>query len=100
MNNLTVERTEARAEKSAVWRLINQETGNFLDVVFDKGLEKAMKVHRNFSFNRFESEQINELQKLVAKISDNYQLILNQDVIGLDYLPLSADNAVTYLEKE
>lgn len=100
MNELVVERTEARAEKNTVWRLANKKTGHFLDVIFDKGLEEKMKIHRNFSFNRFESEQLNELQKLARKINDNYQLVLDQDVIGLNFMPLSADIAASLLTKE
>lgn len=95
-----IERTEARAEKSTVWRLSNKINGHFLDVVFDKNLENQMKRKRNFSFNRFESEQLNELHKLVEQIKDNYSLVLDQNVIGLDYLPLTAANAQSLLAKE
>jgi N-acetyl-anhydromuramyl-L-alanine amidase AmpD len=59
-----------------------------------------MKRKRNFSFNRFESEQLNELHKLVEQIKDNYSLVLDQNVIGLDYLPLTAANAQSLLAKE
>lgn len=95
-----IERTEARAEKSTVWRLSNKINGHFLDVVFDKNLENQMKRKRNFSFNRFESEQLNELHKLVEQIKDDYSLVLDQNVIGLDYLPLTAANAQSLLAKE
>ncbi|KRL42366.1 hypothetical protein FD45_GL001139 [Liquorilactobacillus nagelii DSM 13675] len=97
---MMIERTEARAEKSTVWRLSNKINGHFLDVVFDKNLENQMKRKRNFSFNRFESEQLNELHKLVEQIKDNYSLVLDQNVIGLDYLPLTAANAQSLLAKE
>ncbi|AUJ32688.1 MAG: hypothetical protein ABF483_06990 [Liquorilactobacillus nagelii] len=100
MNDMMIERTEARAEKSTVWRLSNKINGHFLDVVFDKNLENQMKRKRNFSFNRFESEQLNELHKLVEQIKDNYSLVLDQNVIGLDYLPLTAANAQSLLAKE
>ncbi|MFT8407377.1 hypothetical protein [Liquorilactobacillus nagelii] len=100
MNDMMIERTEARAEKSTVWRLSNKINGHFLDVVFDKNLENQMKRKRNFSFNRFESEQLNELHKLVEQIKDDYSLVLDQNVIGLDYLPLTAANAQSLLAKE
>lgn len=95
-----IERTEARAEKSTVWRLSNKVNGHFLEVVFDKNLENQMKRKRNFSFNRFESEQLNELHKLVERIKDNYSLVLDQNVIGLDYLPLNAEDAKSLLAKK
>ncbi|MFT8461679.1 MAG: hypothetical protein ABF741_08285 [Liquorilactobacillus ghanensis] len=100
MNDMMIERTEARAEKSTVWRLSNKVNGHFLDVVFDKNLENQMKRKRNFSFNRFESEQLNELHKLVERIKDNYSLVLDQNVIGLDYLPLNAEDAKSLLAKK
>ncbi|KRM07148.1 hypothetical protein FC89_GL000466 [Liquorilactobacillus ghanensis DSM 18630] len=100
MNDMMIERTEARAEKSTVWRLSNKVNGHFLDVVFDKNLENQMKRKRNFSFNRFESEQLNELHKLVERIKDNYSLVLDQNVIGLDYLPLNAEDAKPLLAKK
>ncbi|MFT8459314.1 MAG: hypothetical protein ABF804_02965 [Liquorilactobacillus ghanensis] len=100
MNDMMIERTEARAEKSTVWRLSNKVNGHFLEVVFDKNLENQMKRKRNFSFNRFESEQLNELHKLVERIKDNYSLVLDQNVIGLDYLPLNAEDAKSLLAKK
>ncbi|KRM92060.1 hypothetical protein [Liquorilactobacillus cacaonum] len=93
MNNTVIERTEARIEKNTEWRLSNQKNGNFLDVVFCKELENTMKKKRNFSFNRFESEQLNNLHSLVSNLNGNFKLVLDEKVIGLDFLPLSADVA-------
>ncbi|MDN2453454.1 MULTISPECIES: hypothetical protein [Lactobacillaceae] len=98
MNNTAIEKTEARVEKDTEWRLSNQENGYFLDVVFCKKLENTMKNKRNFSFNRFESEQLNNLHSLITELDGNFKLILDEKVIGLDYLPLSSDDAADLVE--
>ncbi|MFT8950559.1 MAG: hypothetical protein ABF991_10135 [Liquorilactobacillus hordei] len=98
MNNTAIEKTEARVEKDTVWRVSNQENGHFLDVVFCKELEKTMKNKRNFSFNRFESEQLNNLHSLVSNLDENFKLILDENVIGIDYLPLSSEDAADLVE--
>ncbi len=98
MNNTVIEKTEARVEKDTEWRLSNQKNGHFLDVIFCKELENTMKNKRNFSFNRFESEQLNNLHSLVDKLDGNFKLVLDENVIGLDYLPLSPDEATDLIE--
>ncbi|KRL36947.1 hypothetical protein [Liquorilactobacillus uvarum] len=99
MVNTKIERTEARATKNTEWRLSNEESGHFLDVVFSKELENDMKNSRNFSFSRFESEQLNYLRPLVETLDSNYQLILDKKVIGSDFLPLSSEDADHLLKK-
>lgn len=98
MNETIIQKIEARKEKDKEWRLSNQD-GNFLNVIFSVTLENQMKQQRNFSFNRFESEQLNELSKLVPKLTANYQVQINQQTIGAGYLPLSSELALNYLQK-
>ncbi|KRL00916.1 hypothetical protein FC81_GL001750 [Liquorilactobacillus capillatus DSM 19910] len=94
-----MERTEARAGKNTEWRLSNGENGHFLNVIFSKEIENEMKDNRNFSFNRFESEQLNRLRPLVETLESNYELILDNNVIGSDFLPLSSKDAAHLLKK-
>ncbi|GAJ26487.1 hypothetical protein JCM15457_1416 [Liquorilactobacillus sucicola DSM 21376 = JCM 15457] len=99
MVNTKIERTEARVEKNTEWRLSNEENAHFLNVIFSKELENAMKDNRNFSFSRFESEQLNYLRPLVEKLDSDYELTLDKSVIGSDFLPLSSKDAVHLLKK-
>ncbi|MCP9312208.1 hypothetical protein KBX31_02695 [Liquorilactobacillus satsumensis] len=98
MDNTVIEKTEARAEKNTEWRLSNSENGHFLNVVFGKDVEEAMKRQRNFSFNRFESEQLNNLRALVPELDHDYELVLDENAIGSDYMPLAADDAKQLLK--
>ncbi|GET07756.1 hypothetical protein SY111_03800 [Ligilactobacillus agilis] len=59
MNETIIKKLESRMTEAKAWRLENSETGHFLDVVFSLNLEDKMRNKRNFSFNRFESEQLN-----------------------------------------
>ena len=68
MSNTIIEKIDAREDKDKTWRLSDSQSGHYLNVIFDRNLEEGMKVKRNFSFNRFESEQINELTKLLVII--------------------------------
>ncbi|KRL05386.1 hypothetical protein [Liquorilactobacillus oeni] len=93
MDNTVIEKTEARAGKNTEWRLSNSANGHFLDVIFNKDIEEAMKRQRNFSFNRFESEQLNNLRSLVEGLDHNYKLVLDKKTIGSDYMPLAGSDA-------
>ncbi|WP_178197992.1 hypothetical protein [Ligilactobacillus sp. Marseille-Q7487] len=98
MNETIVQKIESRIGKNKEWRLINKD-GHFLNVSFSINLENNMKKLRNFSFNRFESEQLNELSKLVPSLTADYNLHINQELTGSTYLPVSAENAVSLFEK-
>ncbi|WP_405075919.1 hypothetical protein ACI3EJ_09095 [Ligilactobacillus acidipiscis] len=98
MNNTVVEKTEARKEKDKEWTISN-EAGHYLRVVFSVALENNMKNLRNFSFNRFESEQINNLSPLVAGLKDNYELKIDDSVVGNAFLPLDAKKAGPLFKK-
>lgn len=98
MNETIVQKIESRCDKDKEWRLSNKN-GNFLDVIFSVKLENTMKQQRNFSFNRFESEQLNELSKIVPKLTANYQVQIDNHTIGAGYLPLSSELAVNFLKK-
>ncbi|KRN88412.1 hypothetical protein [Ligilactobacillus ceti] len=99
MDDTIIEKIESRSEQDKEWRLSSRTTGNYVNVIFSKDLEENMKKKRNFSFNRFESEQINQLMSLVAELPGNYSLLINQDVIGLDYLPIDKATAQPLLQK-
>lgn len=99
MNETLIEKIEARHSKSKTWHLSNKETGHFLDVIFNIDLERKMRTHRNFSFSRFESEQLNELMRMVPSLKNDYQLLIDQQTVGLAYLPLDHDKAKALLQQ-
>ncbi|MCQ2557088.1 hypothetical protein [Ligilactobacillus equi] len=92
MDNTVISKIESRLEHSKVWKISNQ-AGHYLEVVFKYDLENEIRNIRNFSFNRFESEQLNALLSTVDSLEQNYRLELSQENIGSGYLPLSADKA-------
>ncbi|HIZ96146.1 MAG TPA: hypothetical protein H9803_05520 [Candidatus Ligilactobacillus excrementavium] len=98
MNNTVVEKTEARKEKDKEWTISN-DAGHYLRVIFSVALENNMKNLRNFSFNRFESEQLNKLSPLVAHLTDDYELKIDDAVIGNAFLPLDAQDAQSLFKK-
>ncbi|GKS81590.1 hypothetical protein LPAF129_12760 [Ligilactobacillus pabuli] len=98
MNNTVVEKTEARQDKDKEWTISNED-GHFLRVTFSVALENNMKNLRNFSFNRFESEQLNNLSPLVPSLTDDYELIIDDSVIGNAFLPLDAQKAEPLFKK-
>lgn len=98
MNNTVVEKTEARQEKDKEWTISN-EAGHFLRVIFSVSLENDMKNQRNFSFNRFESEQLNNLSPLVANLKDDYELTVDCAAVGNGFLPLDAETAQPLFKK-
>ena len=61
-------------------------------------LEDAMKKKRNLSFNRFESEQINNLSHLVTNIQEDYVLNIDESNISSSYLPLKGIDALSYMK--
>ena len=99
MNETIIKKLESRMTEAKAWRLENSETGHFLDVVFSLNLEDKMRNKRNFSFNRFESEQLNELSKLVPAWENDYRLELNSTNVCLGYLPVSVDSAQSLLQE-
>ncbi|GBG94805.1 hypothetical protein LFYK43_12640 [Ligilactobacillus salitolerans] len=98
MNNTVVEKTEARKQKSKEWTISN-DSGHFLRVIFSLDLENNMKNVRNFSFNRFESEQLNNLSPLVPDLKEDFELTLDEGVIGNAFLPLDAKSAQPLFKK-
>ncbi|MCP0886534.1 hypothetical protein LB941_04180 [Ligilactobacillus sp. WILCCON 0076] len=99
MNETIIKKLESRMEKNKAWRLESTQTGHFLDVVFSTNLEDTIRNKRNFSFNRFESEQLNELSRLMPQLENDYRLELTSSNIGLGYLPLKADVAQPLLQE-
>ncbi len=98
MNNTVVEKIEARKEKDKAWTISN-DSGHYLRIIFSVDLENKMKNVRNFSFNRFESEQLNNLSPIVPELKDNYELKIDEGVIGNAYLPLIAEKAKPLFKK-
>ncbi|WP_283582480.1 hypothetical protein [Ligilactobacillus hohenheimensis] len=93
MNDILIEQTEARVDHSKQWRLTDRTTSRSIIVTFDRDLETTMKVHRTFSFNRFESEQLNRLCPLVSELDANYTLNLDCETVGVAFMPLSSTQA-------
>ena len=77
-------------ENKIEWRISNSETGHYLNISISRALEDAMKKKRNLSFNRFESEQINNLSHLVTNIQESN--------ISSSYLPLKGIDALSYMK--
>lgn len=93
MNETLVEKIEARHDYSKAWRLANKENGHYIDVTFNIDLEHVMREHRNFSFARFVSEQLNELSKLTPSLTKDYTLTIDQEAVAPTYLPLTTTQA-------
>lgn len=93
MNDILIEQTEARVDHSKQWRLTNRATSRSITDVLRRRLETTMKVHRTFSFNRFESEQLNRLCPLVDELDANYALNLDCETVGVAFMPLSSKQA-------
>lgn len=89
MSNTIIEKIDAREDKDKTWRLSDSQSGHYLNVIFDRDLEEGMKVKRNFSFNRFESEQINELTKLVPHLTSDYSISIDSNAVGLAFMPVA-----------
>lgn len=89
MNDTLIEKRESRSEKSKEWRMSNG-AGHFLDVVFSIDLENRLRTHRSSSFSRFQSEQLNKLEKLVSGLTHDYRLTIDEEAVGLAFLPLES----------
>ena len=85
-------------ENKIEWRISNSETGDYLNISISRALEDAMKKKRNLSFNRFESEQINNLSHLVTNIQEDYVLNIDESNISSSYLPLKGIDALSYMK--
>ena len=85
-------------ENKIEWRISNSETGHYLNISISRALEDAMKKKRNLSFNRFESEQINNLSHLVTNIQEDYVLNIDESNISSSYLPLRGIDALSYMK--
>lgn len=85
-------------ENKIEWRISNSETGRYLNISISRALEDAMKKKRNLSFNRFESEQINNLSHLVTNIQEDYVLNIDESNISSSYLPLKGIDALSYMK--
>lgn len=85
-------------ENKIEWRISNSETGYYLNISISRALEDAMKKKRNLSFNRFESEQINNLSHLVTNIQEDYVLNIDESNISSSYLPLKGIDALSYMK--
>lgn len=77
MNDTVIEKRESRSSKSKEWRMSNGN-GHFLDVIFSIDLENRLRSHRNFSFARFESEQLNKLSGIIPSLQDDYRLTIDE----------------------
>ena len=87
MNDTVIEKRESRSSKSKEWRMSNGN-GHFLDVIFSIDLENRLRSHRNFSFARFESEQLNKLSGIIPSLQDDYRLTIDEKAVGLAFLPI------------
>ena len=90
MNDTVIEKRESRSSKSKEWRMSN---GHFLDVIFSIDLENRLRSHRNFSFARFESEQLNKLSGIIPSLQDDYRLTIDEEAVGLAFLPIGSEEA-------
>ena len=93
MDNTIIEKIDAREGKDKYWRISDSQSGHYLNVVFSKNLEDGMKEKRNFSFNRFESEQLNELSKLIPNLKSNYKLSIDSKAVGINFMPIAGNDA-------
>ena len=92
MNDTVIEKRESRSSKSKEWRMSNGN-GHFLDVIFSIDLENRLRSHRNFSFARFESEQLNKLSGIIPSLQDDYRLTIDEEAVGLAFLPIGSEEA-------
>lgn len=92
MNDTFIEKRESRSSKSKEWRMSNGN-GHFLDVIFSIDLENKLRSHRNFSFARFESEQLNKLSGIIPSLQDDYRLTIDEKSVGLAFLPIGSEEA-------
>lgn len=92
MNDTVIEKRESRSSKSKEWRMSNGN-GHFLDVIFSIDLENRLRSHRNFSFARFESEQLNKLSGIIPSLQDDYRLTIDEKAVGLAFLSIGSEEA-------
>ena len=62
-------------------------------VIFSIDLENKLRSHRNFSFARFESEQLNKLSGIIPSLQDDYRLTIDEKAVGLAFLPIGSEEA-------